>query len=879
MNEEKITKLLDLVAEQTLPNSPVLGSDTKISESAFYDFTEHYFLMPPLSHINDPTLLFNAIKSAVREGLAQEISWRYEVRGERDFAGGTESEASTRNEQGYTDDRVTNILINSSLMESVLIGLTETLGDLPSWSSFEGNKLLKALTASFMELFKRWTDWSKTDDYNSPWVTILKQLKEKLQSNDGELSDEVILRVLQQYGNNNDNKTQSNFEIYPIGSVNFGLQPVYRQVWTPLGVQKGEIVRTLPLGPKQTEKISVKITRRTKASNSRETTTSRETNEETKETIKDSSEVVLEAAESSNYNISASASYGLPTGGFGASVDASTGGESSNSSRDTKTLLNDSMMQASSKIRRDTKVSVTTESENTSEFISASEITNPNDEIAVTYVYSKLQRQYEISTYLAELNTVVYVAEHVPNTMEMDQKWFQTYGAIIRKVLLDASLDNHLNIVLAGKPSKFVVNDKISSGFSKLITDSPNYSETRGTPPDPLSSMTQSYERELQQLQESIQTRERFENSIETLRCHLIQNILHYCRAIWMDEDPQARVLRYRHIKVPTKWKSQNLSSGYTPPRKVRPDYRNPVGLSEMIDPTGPIGFSGNYAVYRLKQHNKWSDLLGFINQMRLPYLKVIWYVTSDEERYPNNYNVTVAVSPQLLFDRDFLVSYSDQELYVEELKSSGRNLVKRQELSADGGLIMVVNQLKLTITPKQGQSLLDGDKFTLHIRILPHLEDPELKQIRWTTTLPSQEVEHLVYSRDVLRRMVAFMPDLLPSTEELLEWDLLPEDEKELFRESYHEYLMHEEHSRHLLLDANNLVLSRIVDSTSSLEPFKSAHRYIDALSAAEKVRHEELENERLEQRINKGIFTDPDTEKVVVIDSDKVDTNIDPI
>src|SRR5262245_46933001 len=71
------------------------------------------------------------------------------------------------------------------------------------------------------------------------------------------------------------------FEVFPSCSVNIGLRLVYRQDWRLLGTQPGEIVRTIPLGPSQTERVTTKIVRRHKRTTGLEMTTSVETQTET----------------------------------------------------------------------------------------------------------------------------------------------------------------------------------------------------------------------------------------------------------------------------------------------------------------------------------------------------------------------------------------------------------------------------------------------------------------------------------------------------------------------------------------------------------------------------------------------------------------------
>jgi hypothetical protein len=96
-----------------------------------------------------------------------------------------------------------------------------------------------------------------------------------------------------------------------------------------------------------------------------------------------------------------------------AKTDMGVEGESRESSKDTSTHLSETMQKIASKIRNETKVVVSTETEETFETTSSSEIQNPNDEIAVTYVYSKLQNQYEVRGW-PEIQNVVMVAEPLP---------------------------------------------------------------------------------------------------------------------------------------------------------------------------------------------------------------------------------------------------------------------------------------------------------------------------------------------------------------------------------------------------------------------------------------------------------------------------------
>src|SRR6476661_4566173 len=95
------------------------------------------------------------------------------------------------------------------------------------------------------------------------------------------------------------------------------------------------------------------------------------------------------------------------------------------------------MEKTASRMKRDTKVTVSTEQEETFEETRASELTNPNDEIAVTYLYHRLQQRYWVSTEVAAVDSLVFVPEPLPGWSEIDETWIREHGDIIAAALLD----------------------------------------------------------------------------------------------------------------------------------------------------------------------------------------------------------------------------------------------------------------------------------------------------------------------------------------------------------------------------------------------------------------------------------------------------------
>ena len=400
------------------------------------------------------------------------------------------------------------------------------------------------------------------------------------------------------------------FEIFPYYSVNIGMRLVYRQEWKPLSTQPGEIVRTIPLGPGQKERVTTKITRRKKRTSTMETVTETETTTESTDTTKDSNEIVSEAASSFNWKVDAEVHGGISV--IGGSASTSFGGSSEDKSKKTSSDLSETMQKSASKIRRETKVTVSTESEETFEREQFSEISNPNNEMAITYEYLKLQQQYEVFTYLAEVQSVIFVAEYLPPPGEIGKDWVRKHDWIIAKVLKDESHRQTLNDLIQDVDEKDLLEDVSGDPFEDMIgvasekfaSFEPNTGAQGGglTVPDIYAEPQRIYREHLKE--EAARKRANNIRDIKRNRLydHIRGNILHYCQAIWSHEDPEQRILRYKkeNRRVPIEWRAplaiQQIGQQiqYTPTGKDAP-------LWELVDPTGPLGYMGNYAVFGLR--------------------------------------------------------------------------------------------------------------------------------------------------------------------------------------------------------------------------------------------------------------------------------------
>lgn len=229
---------------------------------------------------------------------------------------------------------------------------------------------------------------------------------------------------------------QYRFELFAPGSVNYGLDVTYRQRWEPLTYQVGDLVSTVTLTPRETRKINIKRVER-KERMVREMEDSIEVRkDESKDQGRDEAEIVRRAQGKTSFSLSAEGSYdiGIADGDSKTSFTK----DASDDSADTKKSMREAVLQAAREYKNNHKLEVETKESSEYEMTSSTEITNPNDELTVTYLFYELQRRFRISEQLYRLTPVVLVGMEVPNPSRRSiDRILITHSWIINRVLLD----------------------------------------------------------------------------------------------------------------------------------------------------------------------------------------------------------------------------------------------------------------------------------------------------------------------------------------------------------------------------------------------------------------------------------------------------------
>lgn len=233
-------------------------------------------------------------------------------------------------------------------------------------------------------------------------------------------------------------------------SVNFGLVTTYRQEWTPVAYQVGRLVRSEPLAPKETRKFSRKtVIKRSRAE--REVSNSlRSRKDEMDSTRRSEAEIVRKALGKSSFSLSAEGSYdiGISSGtaktGFDKSAEVA--------SDETKKDFHEAVVKAAQEYRDERNVEVNVTDARDAEAEASGEISNPNDEITVTYLFYELQRRVRVHEKLHRLTPVIFVAQEVPSPGEVDEDWLVAHDWILRRVILDDSFVPALGYLSARLP-------------------------------------------------------------------------------------------------------------------------------------------------------------------------------------------------------------------------------------------------------------------------------------------------------------------------------------------------------------------------------------------------------------------------------------------
>jgi hypothetical protein len=255
-------------------------------------------------------------------------------------------------------------------------------------------------------------------------------------------------------------KEKSKFTTFKEGHINYGIMVTYRQKWTPLNYQVGDLVRSIPLSPKEVRKVNVKkVVKKDNTIKAMENNL-RTSQEESNSTERTEKEIVNKAHKNNSFGLTASVngSYGVGandkspvTWSVGGSVTTDIKRDASKSSESVKKNFRESVKKAAQEYKDERKLEIETKETFESEYIESAEISNPNDELTVTYLFYELQRRFEVSEKLHKVTPLVLVPMQMPTPSRKDMNALVLkHGWIISRVLLDDRFRPALEYLMSG---------------------------------------------------------------------------------------------------------------------------------------------------------------------------------------------------------------------------------------------------------------------------------------------------------------------------------------------------------------------------------------------------------------------------------------------
>jgi hypothetical protein len=234
------------------------------------------------------------------------------------------------------------------------------------------------------------------------------------------------------------------FKVFAPGAINFGVMITYRQKWEPQKYQVGELVKTIPLAPKEVQRYTTRsVTKRSRVDKELNDNLNNHRTEAT-DTTRAAEEIVTKAVKKTNFNVNAQETFGKE-GAWSVTATESGGGSSENDSTKTKRDFRESVLKSASEYREQHRVEVEVSESLETEATTFHEIQNPNDELAVTYLFYELERTYKISEQLYKLTPVILVANAVPAPNEIDDAWLIENDWVLNRAILDDSFRPALN--------------------------------------------------------------------------------------------------------------------------------------------------------------------------------------------------------------------------------------------------------------------------------------------------------------------------------------------------------------------------------------------------------------------------------------------------
>ena len=644
------------------------------------------------------------------------------------------------------------------------------------------------------------------------------------------------------------------FDIFAPNSYNFGLMLTYRQEWEPQEYQAGNLVATIPLAPGETRKYTHKQIVKKSVSQKEAEKSSSTRSEQSSQTSRAEADIMQKATNNTSFKLNTHGSFNIGIGEMDTTTEFSTNQQAESVSN--KKNFHEATVKAAEEYRTERNTEITSSSSTETEDTTSGEISNPNNEITVTYLFYELQRRYLIRETLYKVQPVILVAQEVPLPHEIDEAWLIEHQWIIRRVLLDDSFKEALDYLTSG-----LAGDEVSVQVIKAHWEDQE-------------SLTKSLESQVQNL---LYTRDNLRNLIVN---STKQEDVNDARASLTSFDPVNFFLNpYSAINKVEDFagnaQSNDMIEANRKAAKTRLEYTEQA-LSAMQDRLQQATdsyqkatdqysaalqkqFSRNVAIDQLRIHVKQNILF---------YMQAVWAHEDPDQRFFRLYNLPVTTPTPGNLSSITATGVAEGVVNLEATLIGSNyaedeiDLVDIAEIDTPLGykgnyiIFPLKQQSYLTLYMTQefisdDFSLQDPDQFS-DLRNFPSIDGPG-------------------GAGEYMAKQIAAAGTA---------------DEKKQLAQHFADYVNSSQNGAEIIIvPTGQLFIEALPGSHPLLEDFKLLHRAEDVLKVKAEVRHAELENLRLATRLVQGqnkdqanLLEDPDIEKKITVEGNakvNVDSN----
>ncbi|MBF6542598.1 carboxypeptidase-like regulatory domain-containing protein [Nocardia brasiliensis] len=622
------------------------------------------------------------------------------------------------------------------------------------------------------------------------------------------------------------------FNVYAAGptgrSINFGVLETYRQQWTPLTYQVGELVRTVPLAPKETRKYSRKTVRKQNRAQKESTSRLESLRSESSVTARVEAEIIARAETKSNFHVGAAAGISL---GVTLKGTTSFGQNAAQLSQETKKEFRESVFKAAAEYRTENRVEV--EVGQTYEFAEeeSGELTNPNDELPVTFLFYELQRKYRIDEKLRKVTPVILVAQEFPAPDEIDDDWIVAHDWILRRVILDDSFVPAMNY-LATK----VVGDE--HALQQLYENLQQQRRIADELSEELVLVRAQLDSRYEALQRSLRAR------ADTIQQESDEGLLESGHEfLFGGDDPDAEAMKAREDATRDAYQ-RVLTREHDLQERLT---RETTAVAELSDK-----YTAQLSDH-LNRRTQISRLRTHIKANIMHYMQAVYSHEPPDQRYFRLRDVRV---PRLVGKKTYTITTDPDAVplpptWRKPHKLTARVHIDTEDMGFDalGDVADLDNPLgfkgNYMIFPLTRENALTDYMLTPYYNPFTGLHDPD--QLATWTLHEFAEYVCCVRANTDDRTFALLLPGLIETYRRLKE---RANDDNEL------------------VVPTGSLYIEALPGVHPLLEDFKLAHRAVDVKKAQAEVRLSELENLRMAARLLADEHDDPRVDKKIVIE-----------